>query len=303
MNSPLVSNLSVEQACRGKGLCFSVGPFAVSIKTSIPSVIEGISLLYSYYFTADTDAFTDYHISLDRAGGFRRWFRPQVNFNFDGHKPFKPLPLSQALPNFEWGLNWCIANHAHQYLIIHAAVVEKNGFAAILPAPPGSGKSTLCAALVNRGWRLFTDELAMISLESGHLVPIPRPVNLKNDSIDIIQAFAPAAVFSKKVFDTNKGTVSLMKAPDESVLRCKEEAKAAWVIFPRYKPGVDAVLVNKPKAQSCMALAQNAFNFNVLGSKGFKVLSSVVDASECFDFSYSQLNEAVEIFDHLAASL
>jgi predicted ATPase len=29
----------------------------------------------------------------------------------------------------------------------------------ILPAPPGSGKSTLCAALVTRGWRLLSDEL------------------------------------------------------------------------------------------------------------------------------------------------
>lgn len=303
MNSPLVSNLSIEQACRGDGLRIAVGPFTISIKTSIPSVIEGISLLYHHYATADANAFSDYHISLDRASGVRKWLRPQVNFNFDGHKPFKPLPLSQALPNFEWGLNWCIANHAHQYLIIHAAVVEKSGFAAILPAPPGSGKSTLCAALVNRGWRLFTDELAMISLESGCLVPIPRPVNLKNDSIEIIQAFAPSAVFSEKIFDTNKGTVSLMKAPDESVLRGKEEAKAAWVIFPRYKAGVDTAIVAKSKAQSCMALAQNAFNFNVLGSKGFKTLSALVDASECFDFSYSQLDEAIDTFDQLAASL
>jgi predicted ATPase len=33
-------------------------------------------------------------------------------------------------------------------------VVERDGHALILPAMPGSGKSTLTAALVQRGWRL-----------------------------------------------------------------------------------------------------------------------------------------------------
>ena len=303
MNSPLISNRSIEQACKDEGLYFSVGPFVISLRTSIASVIDGIALLYDEYPIAEKTAFADYHISLCQAAGIRKWFRPQVNFLFDGHKPFKPLPLSQALPNFEWGLNWCIANNAHQYLIVHAAVVEKNGSAVILPAPPGSGKSTLCAALVNRGWRLFTDELAMISLKSGHLVPIPRPVNLKNNSIDIIKSFAPNVIFSEKVSDTNKGTVALMKPPRASVHRSDETARAAWVIFPRYQAGTETTLKPKSKAQSCMSLAQNAFNYNVLGAQGFRTLVDLVDSSDCYEFSYSKLDEAIDVFDGLAMSL
>ena len=38
--------------------------------------------------------------------------------------------------------------------------------AVILPAPPGSGKSTLCAALVNRGWRLLSDELTLVDFDA-----------------------------------------------------------------------------------------------------------------------------------------
>ena len=303
MSLSRISNLTILNACGDEGLYFSVGPFIVCLHTSIPSVIEGVALLYGDYPIAETSAFADYHITLQATAGVRRWYRPQVNFLFDGYKPFKPLPLSQSMPSFEWGLNWCIANNAHQYLIIHAAVVEKNGRAVILPAPPGSGKSTLCAALVNRGWRLFSDELALISMKNGNLVPIPRPVNLKNDSIEIIKSFAPDAVFSQKVRDTNKGTVSLMKAPGESAQRSTEVARAAWVVFPRYLAGADATLTSKPKAQACMALAQNAFNYNVLGAQGFKVLSSVVDASDCYEFGYSQLDEAIEVFDGLAASV
>lgn len=303
MSSSLIANISVEQACRGKGLYFTVGPFVVCLQTSIEPVIEGIDLLYNDSLVAKTSAFADYHISLQQASGLRKWYHPQVNFFFDGYRPFKPLPLSQALPSFEWGLNWCIANNAHQYLIIHAAVVEKNGRAAILPAPPGSGKSTLCAALVNRGWRLFSDELALISIQTGNMVPIPRPVNLKNDSIEIMKCFAPDAVFSRKVMDTNKGTVSLMKAPSESVLRGAEPAEAAWVVFPQYLAGAEATLTSKSKAKACMALAQNGFNYNVLGSRGFNALADLIDRSNCYEFSYSKLDDAIDVFDDLAATL
>src|SRR3546814_15972535 len=80
----------------------------------------------------------------------------------------------------EWGLNWCIGAHGHQFLIIHAAVIERNGLAAILPGAPGSGKSTLTACLVHNGWRLLSDEMALVSLQDGGLTALARPISLKN---------------------------------------------------------------------------------------------------------------------------
>ena len=79
----------------------------------------------------------------------------------------------------EWGMNWCIASNAHQYFIMHSAMIEKNGQAILLPAPQGSGKSTLCAAMVNAGWRLFSDELGLIEPETLQAIPCTRPINLK----------------------------------------------------------------------------------------------------------------------------
>jgi HprK-related kinase A len=204
--------------------------------------------------------------------------------------------LAQAFPLLEWGLNWCISSHCHEHLVIHAAVVERQGCAVMFPAPPGSGKSTLCAALVNAGWRLLSDEMALIRLADSRFVPLPRPVSLKNQSIDIIRKLSPQAIFSPAVRDTVKGTVAHMKAPSDSVARAAETAAPRWVVFPRFVAEQDAHLVKLPKAETLLRVAGNAFNYSLLGSQGFEALAGVIDASDCFDFSYGRLDDAVATF-------
>lgn len=284
---------------RQTGIFLQTGLFITHLQTSIPSVAKGIGLLYADYPLVEQGNFADFHVNLAPPRNLRRWFKPQVLFLSDGRSPFKPLPLDQAFPMFEWGLNWCVSSHANRYLIIHAAVVEKGGYAAILPAPPGSGKSTLCAALVNRGWRLLSDELALVRVGDGKIIPLPRPVSLKNESIDIIQCYQPDAIISRKVSDTIKGTVAHMKVPTDSIVRAAETAQAAWVIFPKYQTGATAHLEKLPQSRAFMRVADNAFNYSLLGTKGFETMAGLIDASLCYDFTYSALDEAIETFDAL----
>jgi HprK-related kinase A len=299
---PFVSSLSATELSSHlakAGLYLQTGRFITRIQTTIDSVAEGIALLYADYPLASQTDFADFHVSLEQPYGLRRWYKRQVLFLFNGKSPFKPLPLNQAFPMLEWGMNWCVSSHAHRYLIIHAAVVEKDGKAAILPAPPGSGKSTLCAALVCRGWRLLSDELALVSVDDGHIIPLPRPVSLKNASIEIIQRYEPDATLSRPVTDTMKGTVAHMKVPTDSIARALQPANAAWVMFPRYQPGANAQLAPVSQSRAFLKIADNAFNYSTLGVKGFETLAKVVDASQCYEFTYSCLDDAIETFNNL----
>ena len=282
----------------GPGIHFRTGLFVTHVRTAIRSVADGIGLLYADYPLAEED-FADFHVSLERPANLRRWYRPQVMFRFDGRSPFKPLPLEQAFPMFEWGLNWCVSSHVYRYLIIHAAVIERGGLAAVLPAPPGSGKSTLCAGLVNRGWRLLSDELTLVGIDDGMILPLPRPVSLKNASIGIIKSYVPGSVFSPTVMDTTKGSVAHMKPTADSVRRAGEKARPAWIIFPKYEPEAEARLVALPRSRTLMRVAENAFNFNALGARGFDTLAKMIDSSLCFEFTYSRLDDAVAAFASL----
>jgi HprK-related kinase A len=281
------------------GLRLQTGSFVTCIGSAIPAVADGIALLYADYPLLEEDSFADFHVGLNGSGGLRRWLRPQVIFDYDGTRPFEPLPAAQAFPLFEWSMNYCISSRVHGYLVLHAAVIERDGVAAILPAPPGSGKSTLCAALVARGWRLLSDELTLVRLDSGEIQPLPRPISLKNASIDIMRAYAPQAVFSRPVSDTAKGTVAHMKAPTDSVRRAAERARPAWIVFPRYAAGAAPQLAPMPPERAFMQVAENAFNYSLLAAAGFEALSGLVDASACYQFTYSVLDDAIDVFDRL----
>jgi HprK-related kinase A len=267
----------------------------------LPAIVRGIALHYGEYPTEEDECFADFHVRVGRPRNVRRWVRPQAQFFVDGNVPFAPLPVDQAFPMLEWGLNWCVSAHCHQYLIFHAAVVEKSGRALILPAPPGSGKSTLCAGLVNRGWRLLSDELTLIDIASCSVVALPRPVSLKNGSIDVIRAFAPDAAIGPAVHDTTKGTVAHMRAPVDSVRRAEETARPGWIVLPRYEAGAAARLTSLSRARGLMQMADNAFNYSAHGRCGFEFLVRFVDQCGCHEFVYGDLDEAAVVFDDLAA--
>lgn len=288
----------------GPGIYLQTGPFINCIRSSVPRVAEGLALLYPDYplLAADGNArFADFHLNFLRSPWLRRMWRPQVRFDHDGTSPFAPSPEEQAYPMFEWVLNWCVSSRAHSYLMIHAAVVEKNGCAAILPAPPGSGKSTLCAALIHRGWRLLSDELTLVRLADGRIAPLPRPVSLKNASIGIIGDYVGNAVFSRAVDTEQKGMVAHLRPPAESVRRAAETARPAWVVFPKYVAGAAAMLTPLAPSRAFMQLAENAFNYSLLGASGFAAMAGLIDQCDSHTFEYSRLDDAIATFEQLAA--
>lgn len=290
----------LRRRCAGAGLVLRTGPFTSRIQTDIPQLVDTIALLYADYPVEGEDGFADFQLTLRRSGGVRRWCYPQVRFEQDGARPFLPLPLAQAHPMLEWVMNWCVSTNAHTYLIIHAAVLERQGCAVILPAPPGSGKSTLCAALASRGWRLLSDEMTLVRPADLALVPVPRPISLKNASIDVMREFAPHAVFGPAVPNTVKGTIAHMRAPAHSIVGASRTARASHIVFPRYEAGSATRLEALSKARMFTGLADNSFNYPVLGAAGFETLGGLIDACAGFSFRYSRLEEAMAVFDGFA---
>lgn len=271
------------------------------VRTRIAAVANALFLVGANHPLAESDGFVDFDLELLAGRGRRPPFGRNVRLHVDGRPLFAPVPLAQAYAMFEWGLNWCIAMRSDRFLLVHSAVVERGGKALLLPAPPGSGKSTLCAALVLRGWRLLSDELSIVARD-GTLVPVPRPVSLKNASIDVIREFEPAVVIGGEAHETIKGTVAYMRPGAESVARQSERAVPGWIAFPKFETGASRLLTPYSKAQTLVYLAANSFNYHIHGERGFELLGDIVDRSECFRLTYGSLDDALRCVDEMTGS-
>jgi HprK-related kinase A len=278
-----------------------IGPFRLALQSGIAALTSLIHHLYADYPLVDTADFVDYRIGISRPKGPRRWIRPYAEFATAGEHPFAPMPIENAFPLLEWGFNWCVATTAHQYLMLHAGVVERDGVTLLMPALPGSGKSTLCAALAYRGWRLLSDEFALVRPGGIDVTPFPRCTPLKNESIPVIRAFAPDAVLGPTFLGTRKGDVAHVRPPRDSVERAGRTAAITHVLFPHYGAGSPVTFTPIPKARAFIKVASNSFNYEVFGVDGFRTVGDIIERSECIGLGFGDLQEAIAALDALKA--
>ena len=287
---------------REGGLHFCVGPYVYSLQSNVAKVSEGLQVLYAGFPLATRHDFSDYRASVCQSGLTAR-LRRQVQFLFEHQRLFGAIPLDQAYAFLEWGMNWCVSVHANEYLKLHAAVVAKDNGAIVMPGVPGAGKSTLCAALALSGWRVLSDEHALIPPGSAEVVPLCRPVSLKNESIPLIKAFDRNAIFGPVSDDTHKGSVAHMKADLHPDSHNRDQLPVRAMVFPQYSASDPQRLSQRPKSESFILAAYHSFNYSLLGSLGFQSMVKLIDAVECYDLIYHDLDWAIKSMDELYARL
>lgn len=285
-----------------KGLAFKSGPFNILLRSDNLNFIDTFSNLYEHIPILSKDIDQQiYHFQIDitAPNNLRKFIKPQLEFKIDHIRPFEPYPHNHGIPLFEWGLNWVIAMTAHQRLMLHSAVLERNNVGCIFPAMPGSGKSTLCAALSFNGWRLLSDEFGLIDHESHHIVPMPRTIGLKNESIDVVKDCIPDAVVGPSFYNTRKGTVAHVKPSKDSFNRQEETVEPKLIIFPKYTKENQNSLIKLEKSIAFTKLSNNSFNYQVSLRQGFKTLSYLIQNCECYTLEYNDFDKAIPMLKEL----
>lgn len=273
------------------------GQYRFDLVTADDTVLNSTRRIYGDAPVSEVPA--DFVITLENSSWLRRWLKPQINFRCDQHSPFKPLPSSQAYAVLEWGMNWCIAAHEYSRLLLHAAVLVKHGKAIVLPALPGSGKSTLSAYLGLKGWSVYSDEMAVIDIGTQQVLPLFRPVCLKNESISLLQGWHPSAVITPVCRDTQKGDVAHVKVLDWHQYQQLLPVPISALVFPKYQADKDLTIYQLDQLDAFNQLSRNAFNYTVLGQTAFNVLTSLVSNAGLYQVEYSELTELAMFFDEL----
>ena len=284
---------------QGEGIHLVTGAFTIHLKIGLAHLVDDFAMMYADYPIEDPPRIDYARVRIAPRSLLRRYVCPHAHAWVNGQEPFDPVPAERAYTLLESAFNWIVATDDFAPLVLHSAVLERGGLALLMPAPTGSGKSTLCAALAWRGWRLLSDEMALFSLRNGRLLANPRPVSLKNKAVGVIRSFEPDACLTRVFRGTPKGDIAYMRAPPGSIARADETAIPSLVIAPAYVAGSATIIKPMSKVEGFRLLTDNAVNYSSVLKPGFDIVTGLVENCRFYTLTYSNLAEATELIGNL----
>ncbi|WND02594.1 HprK-related kinase A [Temperatibacter marinus] len=284
----------LAKALKTGKLQFDMGTIKFTVKTSYRNIIPFLRNQYHHVPVCIEEKLSHFTLQLQAPTKLRQYFRRQVVPVNTGFQGLMPLPLHLAPLSLEMGLNLHTALGTYRHLILHAgAVANSKGEAILMPAGSGSGKSTMTAFLMENNYRLLSDEFGIIDMKSGLLKPFPRPVSLKNASIDVVKSFTESDQFSDRFYKTPKGTLAYRRPRQMDLEGRTLDAGCKYILFPKFKVNAPSggQLKELRTSESILKMIPGSTNYKALGRSGFDALSSVAEQATCYSLEYNSLED------------
>jgi hypothetical protein len=203
-----------------------------------------------------------------------------------------PMVKSRLMHRLLDGARHAIAFHA-------SAVAGRNGRCVLLPGLAGSGKTTLCAALVHSGFEFISDDLVLLEQGSGALLGAPFPFALKEGSWPILRRMFPEIDALPVHLRTDRKEVKYLIPP--IIAPVGDAYPAGWIVFLRYSPNSTVELRKLDQAMVLNRLVAESYApSSRLGTDQFSLLANCVRTASCYELSFATLDDALPVIIGLA---
>jgi hypothetical protein len=219
----------------------------------------------------------------------------------DGTSTERSAALDELAPLVKGTLLSEAINNVSYLLYIHAGVVRSASGCLLLPAAPGSGKSSLTAALIHAGFTYFSDEVALLEEDTLNVRPVPVSLCLKDGAWDLLAPRYPE-IRDLAIHHRWDGKIVRYLNPPPAALDPEPEKShpVRWIVFPRYSPEACTELRPVAKAHALHRLLQQCLAVPAPLDQA-KIASLVRWISEipCYELPMSSLDDAVALADEL----
>ena len=281
-----------------------IGPATFEFESGFRGIMRAAREVYRDYPKPGPDEIIDFSVRARAINPWRCFVRPALEYTADYWlQDVPPLPARLGVLGFEMAANVQIALGYRRQAVIHASSSETDGKALLMTGESGSGKSTLSALLAYaRGWRHLGDEIALLTTDDDpHLLPYPRPISLKNESIPVLRALAPADRFGPLMERTVKGTVQHLLPPVSAIDAMDTPARPALILNPRFTPGTKPRWLPLSPSAAFTRLSMSSTNHLLLGERGFLAFVRLVGRVPAYDIEFGSTADGLALVDELWA--
>jgi hypothetical protein len=199
-----------------------------------------------------------------------------------------------------WHVNRAVVEASPQHLLLHAGCVVAGGSGIVLPGAPGSGKSTVTAALVRHGMGYLSDELAALAGDATTVLPYPKALALEPPSIAALHGGDESFIALWSAPEPGGSPWSAIGKSHVVPDRIRPGASAGpsparLVVVPHYRPRGDAALHPLTASEGLIELVTNTVNLERHGGRGVSLLADLAERCACYRLEYSDVEEACSI--------
>lgn len=164
---------------------------------------------------------------------------------------------------------------------IHGAALELKGHALILPALPGSGKSTLSIALLRAGLRLLSDDMPFLTNDGGRVeaLSFPEDINVCADGVSFFHELSFLAERSPNERDKHSFPA------DALFPGClAERARPRLLVFPGIARTPTSLLQPMGKSEAFLALLEHSMPpaNRKLATAHFETMMDTAASCDCY---------------------
>jgi hypothetical protein len=190
----------------------------------------------------------------------------------------------------------------HSYLLeIHAGVISNGEKCLLLPAAPGSGKTTLTAGLAAAGFQYFSDEIAILEEPDLEVRPVPISLSIKSGALECLTPLFPQLRESAKHTREDVETVTYLNPPEASLsYGPNSTCPVGWIVFPQYSEGGTTELRAMGKAEALTRLMKEVLAVGTsLDKRLVRKLVLWIQGVECYELPNSSLSDAIQLITAL----
>jgi len=196
-------------------------------------------------------------------------------------------------------LVWRLAVNRYEFLFyIHAGVVGTGESCILLPAAAGSGKSSMTAALVHRGYRYLSDEVALIEPTTFRVPPVPLALCVKGTGWNLMSQYFPhlRSLMGHQRMD---GRRVRYVPPAPSTIQTAG-ALVSHIVFPRYQAEAATEMRPVSRSAALRRMMSECWACGHLDHAIFTELIRWIGRIDCYELTFSSLEKAVDLVEQVA---
>lgn len=198
-----------------------------------------------------------------------------------------------------WDAHETAAETAERVLVLHASAACWQQQGILLPAPPGSGKTTLVGGLVRAGFSYLSEEYTPFDPARGLIYPFPSPLRIVSGSLGLVGMGPSAGKASAETSDQGASVKRWVRPADLRPGCIGGPCRIAHVLVPSHEPGAGASLEEMSRAEVLTLLFHDSFNLRRVGSAGLEPLARALQSAECHRLRFGDLATALDVIREL----